>query len=242
MAAVTVTHNSNNVAGSTSTVALTGIGLAPTAAVTPASLAFGSVTTGTVSGGQTITVNNTGNAPLAVTSVTLTGVNVAMFTTTPTGCASVAAGASCTIAVTFVPSSAGAKTATVGITHNSNNAPGTLTNVSLTGTGVAPTSPTVAMPATLAFGAQRINANRTVTLTVTNQGPGALVITSVNTSGAPFTATRGNCPASLAAGRNCKLNVTFRPTVAGATSTGTVTVLSNASNSPTATTLTGTGR
>jgi hypothetical protein len=243
-ATVTFTHNSNNLLGSTSTAALTGTGIAPTAAVTPASLAFGSVNTGTVSGGQTITVNNTGNAPLAVTSVSVTGTNAAMFTATPTGtgCATVAAGASCTINVTFAPSSTGAKTATVGITHNSNNVPGSLSTVTLTGTGVAPTSPVAAMPATLAFGAQRINNNRTVTLTVTNQGPGALAITSVNTSGAPFTATLGNCPASLAAGRNCKLNVTFRPTVVGATSTGTVTVFSNASNSPTASTLTGTGR
>ncbi len=241
-AAVTVTHNSDNLAGSTSSVALTGTGLAPTAAVTPATLAFGSVTTGTVSTGQTITVSNTGNAPLTVTSIAVTGTNAANFTATPTGCATVAAGGSCIISVTFAPATAGAKTATVGITHNSNNAPGTVSNVALNGTGVAPTSPRVAMPATLAFGAQRINANKTVTLTVTNQGPGALVITSVTTSGAPFTATRGNCPASLAAGRNCKLDITYRPTVRGLTSTGTVTVISNASNSPTATTLTGTGR
>ena len=241
-AAVTATHNSNNLAGSTSTVALSGTGLAPTAAVTPATLAFGSVTTGTVSTGQTITVSNTGNAPLAVTSIAVTGTNAANFTAAPTGCASVAAGGSCIINVTFAPATAGAKTATVGITHNSNNAPGTVSNVTLNGNGVAPTSPTAAMPATLAFGAQRINANRTNTLTVTNQGPGALVITSVTTSGAPFTATRGNCPASLAAGRSCKLDITYRPTVRGLTSTGTVTVISNASNSPTSTTLTGTGR
>jgi Ca2+-binding RTX toxin-like protein len=241
-AAITVTHNSNNLAGSTSSVALSGIGLAPTAAVTPAALAFGSVTNGTVSTGQTITVSNTGNAPLAVTSVAVTGTNAANFTATPTGCASVAAGGSCTINVTFAPTTTGAKTATVGITHNGNNVAGTVSNVTLTGSGVAVTAPLLSMPVTLAFGAQKVNANKTVTLTVTNQGPGALVITSVNTSGAPFTATRGNCPATLAVGRNCKLNVTFRPTVVGLTSTGTLTVLSNASNSPTAATLTGSGR
>ena len=242
-AAITVTHNSNNVTTSTAFVALSGTGLAPTAAVTPATLAFGSVTTGTVSGGQAITVNNTGNATLEVTSVIVTGANQLMFTTTtPLGCASILAGASCTITVTFAPSSTGAKAATVTITHNSNNVLGATSTVNLTGTGVAPTSPRVAIPATLAFGAQRINANRTNTLTVTNQGPGALLITSVSTSGGVFTADRGNCPVSLAAGRNCKVNVTFRPTVAGQTSTGTLTVISNASNSPTATTLTGTGR
>ena len=164
---------------------------------------------------------------------------MASFTATPSGCASVAAGGTCTISVVFT-ATAGAKSATVVINHNSNNVPGTVTNVALTGTGVAAVAaPRVTMPATLNFGRQRINQNRTQTLTVTNQGPGALLITTVTTSGGVFTATRGNCPTSLAAGRNCKLNVTFRPLVAGQTYVGTVTVNSNASNSPTSSALTG---
>jgi hypothetical protein len=97
------------------------------------------------------------------------------------------------------------------------------------------------MPATFSFGAQRTNANRNDTVQITNQGPGALVISDVTTSGGVFTATRGNCPASLAAGRNCKLNVTFRPLLRQSY-TGTLTLTSNASNNPTVTTLTGSGR
>ena len=163
------------------------------AAISPASLAFGSVTNGTTAT-QTITVGNTGNAPLTVSSVGLTGANVASFTATPSGCASVAAGGTCTISVVFT-ATAGAKSATVLINHNSDNVPGTVTNVALTGTGVAAVAaPRVAMPATLNFGQQRINQNRTQTLTVNNQGPGALLITTVTTSGGVFTATQGDLP------------------------------------------------
>ena len=251
-ATVTVTHNSLNVAGSTSTVALSGTGTAPAApvaGVAPAALAFGSVNTGTTSAAQGITVINNGNAPLTVTSVAVTGANAAMFTATPTGCnAPIAPTATCTISVRFAPTSTGAKAATVSITHNSNNVAGTVSTVTLSGTGATgtpppppPTAPRVSMPATFSFGAQRTNANRTDKLQVTNQGPGALVITNVTTSGGAFTATRGDCPASLSAGRSCRLSITFRPTLRQSY-TGTVTVTSNASNNPTTSTLTGSGR
>ena len=246
-ATVGITSNTNNVSGSVSNVTVTGTGTAPVAGVAPNTLAFGSVNTGTTSTPQAITVSNTGNVPLVVTSIAVTGPNAALFTATPTGCATIAAGSNCTVNVAFAPTSAGAKTATVSITHNSNNVAGSVSNVTLTGTGVTvtppppPTAPRVSMPATFSFGAQRTNANRNDTVQITNQGPGALVISNVTTSGGVFTATRGNCPASLAAGRNCKLNVTFRPLLRQSY-TGTLTLTSNASNNPTVTTLTGSGR
>ena len=245
VAAVNITHNSLNAAGTVTSVSLDGIGAAPIADVAPAALAFGSVSNGTTSAPQTITVTNDGDAPLTVASIGVTGTNAALFTATPTGCnVAIAPGATCQITVQFAPTTAGLKTATVSITHNSNNVAGSVSNVPLTGTGVAtppPPGPQVTMPTTFSFGARRINADRTEKVVVTNQGPGALVITNVTTSGAPFTATRGDCPASLAAGRSCKLNVTFRPLLRQSY-TGTLTLTSNASNNPTVTTLTGSGR
>jgi Ca2+-binding RTX toxin-like protein len=234
----------SNAVGSPTSATLSGTGLAPVAAVTPATLAFGSVVINTTSAAQTITVNNTGNSALLVASVGVTGANATSFTATPTGCASVAPGASCTIAVTFRTTTTGAKSATVSINHNSNNVLGTVTSVALTGTGVtvSATAPTLAMQTTVNFGPQKINQNRTNTVNVTNSGPGALLIGTVTTSSGAFSATRGNCPASLAVGRSCKLNVTFRPTVVGQTFTGTLVVTSNAANSPTSATLTGSGK
>ena len=57
----------------------------------------------------------------------------------------------------------------------------------------------------------------------------------------PFTATMGNCPTTLAAGRSCNLSVSFTPTVVGPV-TGCLTVTSNAVGSPRTVALTGTGR
>ena len=241
-ATVTVFHNSNNLPGSTSVVTVTGTGTAPVANITPASLAFGTQAVGTTSVAQIISVQNTGNGTLNISAPTIGGVNGNQFNLT-NGCGvTVAPGASCNISVTFAPTTAGAKTGSVSITHNSNNVPGTTTTVTLGGNGGGAVLPVLTMPANVAFGAQRVNQNRTISVTVQNQGPGALLITAVNTSGGAFTATRGTCPVSLAAGRSCKLSVTFRPTIIGQNYTGTLTVISNAANNPTSATLTGTGR
>ena len=166
VATVNIIHNSLNVAGSVASVSLDGTGAAPIATVAPAALAFGSVTTGTTSAPQTITVTNDGDAPLTVASIGVTGTNAASFTATPTGCnVAIAPGATCEITVQFAPATAGPKTATVSISHNSNNVPGTVSNVSLTGTGVATPprrpGPQVTMPTTFSFGARRTNADRT---------------------------------------------------------------------------------
>ena len=84
---------------------------APIASVTPATdLAFGNQNTGTTSTAQAITVSNTGTLPLVVSGVTVTGTDAASFTATPVaGCASMAPGASCTVNVTFAPTTAGAE-------------------------------------------------------------------------------------------------------------------------------------
>ena len=169
-----------NVAGSVASVSLDGIGAAPIATVAPAALAFGSVTTGTTSAPQTITVTNDGDAPLTVASIGVSGVNAASFAATPTGCnVAIAPGATCASTSSSHSATAGPKTATVSISHNSNNASGSVSNVSLTGTGVATPpapGPQVTMPTTFSFGARRTNADRTERVQVTNQGPGALVI------------------------------------------------------------------
>jgi hypothetical protein len=131
----------------------------------------------------------------------------------------------------------------VGLTGtNANQFAGSVSTVTLTGTGTTVGSlPRLSMPTTVSFGTQRLTNTKTVSVQLNNQGPGVLQLGTVTTSGAPFTVSRGDCGATLAAGRSCKLSVTFRPTATGAI-TGTLTVNSNAVNSPTTATLTGTGR
>ncbi|HZX56974.1 MAG TPA: choice-of-anchor D domain-containing protein, partial [Ilumatobacteraceae bacterium] len=233
-AIVSIAHNA---AGSPSSVSLSGtaaVPATPVASVSPTSLAFGNQALNTTSAARTVTVTNNGGANLVISATALGGTNANQFARTTT-CATVAPGASCTINVTFRPTTAGAKTASLSITHNAAGSPST---VALTGTGV---SVATVSAGALNFGATRINTTRTSTITVTNTGTAALTISSVATSGAPFTATLGTCTGSIAAGRTCRVNVTFAPTAIQAY-TGTLTITSNANNNPTVVALSGNGR
>ena len=232
-ASVSIVHNA---AGSPLLVPLTGNGVAsaPAVSLSTSTMPFGNQATGTTSAGQVVTVTNTGSANLVVSGVTRSGTNANQFTST-TNCGTVAPGGSCTATVRFAPTSAGAKSATLNI---NNNAPGSPHTVSLTGTGVLST--TMSVPATLAFGNQARNTTRTRNLTVTNNGPGTLNVSSASTNNARFTVTLGTCVNPVPAGNTCRLNVSFRPTARN-NQTATLTINSNATNSPRTTSLTGRG-
>jgi hypothetical protein len=80
------------------------------------------------------------------------------------------------------------------------------------------------------------------TITLTNKNTSELTLTSISLSGsnpASF-AEASDCPTVLAASASCKIWMTFGPTDAAA-ATASVNVVSNATNSPTVVTLTGTG-
>jgi len=104
----------------------------PAAVVAPANLSFGSIVVGSSSGSQPITLDNSGSEALTISSVAISGPNSSDFSQTNNCGTSVAAGTSCSIAVTFSPTATGAMTASVTITDNASNSPQT---VSLTGTG-----------------------------------------------------------------------------------------------------------
>ncbi|MEI7743872.1 MAG: peroxidase family protein [Chloroflexota bacterium] len=211
---------------------------APVAKVTPPSLGFANQGTGSTSAAQAVTVTNTGTASLVVSGVSLIGSNQLDFPVTST-CGTVAPGASCTISVSFRPATAGAESATLVISHNAAGSPST---VALSGTGVVPA--VLGLVTSLDFGIQRISTSTTKQLTVTNTGTATLVFGSspITTSGGAFISpSMGSCPASLAPGKSCKISVTFRPT-AITTYTGTLTLVSNGTNSPARVTLTGSGK
>jgi sugar lactone lactonase YvrE len=119
----------------------------PQAALTPATANFGSLTAGTTSTAQTFTLTNSGNAPLAISGITLTGANASAFADTSACGATLATGASCTIAVTFTPSTAGSFSATLSVADNAAGSPQTS---SLTGMGTVPPDFTITVgPAVL---------------------------------------------------------------------------------------------
>jgi Pro-kumamolisin, activation domain/Abnormal spindle-like microcephaly-assoc'd, ASPM-SPD-2-Hydin len=124
----------DNATGSPQTVPLTGTGSASTApnvSLAPTSLMFASQTVGTASASQAITLSNTGNAALSITSISITGTNSSDFTETNTCGTSVAQSATCTITVVFQPTAAGNRTASISIADNAAGNPQT---ASLTGT------------------------------------------------------------------------------------------------------------
>src|SRR5208337_3124184 len=210
------------------------LGLAPVVNLSPTSYNFGNQPIGTTSSAAPITLTNTGNAPLNITSVTIAGTNSGDFAETNTCGATVAASASCTFSVTFTPTVVGSETATLTITDNAS--PATQT-VSLTGTG---TAPLVSLsPASLTFPAQLVGTSSSAQgVTLSNTGSAVLSITSITVSG-DFSQTN-TCGSSVAASASCTISVTFKPTTTG-TRTGAVTITDNASPATQTVSLTGTG-
>ena len=126
-ASLTVTDNA---AGSPQQVPLSGTGT--TAELTPTSLSFGKVTVGTTSSVMTATLKNVGTTAITITSITLAGLDPGDYAQT-NGCASsLAASASCTISVTFKPTTTGARSAILKVTDSAAGSPQT---VPLSGTG-----------------------------------------------------------------------------------------------------------
>jgi len=225
-----ILDNSGSV-GATQTVALSGTGAAaPTAIVSPGALSFGNQNVGIATAAQTIVVTNAGTSALTVSGVGLSGTNATDFTLA-NGCTSVAAGANCSISVTFTPGAIGARSATLTITDNSNAVTGATQAVSLAGTGVnVPTA--VVTPTVIGFGSQNLNtASNALNITVTNSGKAALTIASVALNGGNATdfADTNNCGASVAIGASCSITVTFTPSATGARST-TLTITDNSNN------------
>jgi hypothetical protein len=123
----------DNAAASPQSVPLSGTGvLTPKVTLSPISLAFGNQAHGTVSAAKTVTLTNSGNGTLHLSSIALAGTNPTEFAETTTCGATVGPGGTCTISVKFQPSTAGAKSAMVNI---ADDAVGSPQKITLSGTG-----------------------------------------------------------------------------------------------------------
>jgi hypothetical protein len=200
-------------------------------------LNFGNQNDGTTSAPLTITVTNTGNSTLTVSSVQITGTNAGDFKQTNTcTTAGVAPQSTCAIKVTFTPTISGTENATVSITDNAPNSPESTT---LTGVGEGSGPAVTLSPTSLTFATQLVgSASPPQNVTLTNTGSAVLSITSIATTG-DFAETN-NCTSTLAVNASCTISVTFTPTTIN-TRTGTVVVTDNAPASPQTVALTGTG-
>jgi len=111
----------DSAAGSPQKVSLAGVGT--TARLTPTSLYFASVPVGTTSPAQIVTLTNVGTTTLTVTGIAITGANAGDLAQTRTCGGSLAAGASCSISITFKPTASGVRNAALSVSDNASGSP-----------------------------------------------------------------------------------------------------------------------
>ena len=124
----------DNASGSPQKVSLSGKGT--TVGLSTNALFFPSTTVGVTATTQKVTLTNHGTSALSLSGtglgIGITGTNAGAFSQTSTCGASVVAGGSCMITVTFKPTASGTLTAVVNIADNAYGSPQT---ISLNGTG-----------------------------------------------------------------------------------------------------------
>jgi cardiolipin synthase len=240
----------DNTSSPSLTLILTGTGATatvPQATLSGTGLTFNGTSTGSTSAAQTLTLSNGGNGTLTIPSIAPSGINAGVFTESDNCAGSVAAGASCTISITFSPTAASTTyTATLVVTDNAGNIAASTQIASLTGISAAPAVPVptatlsgtaIAFPTTLVT-----STSAPLSVTLTNNGNATLTITGIalgGTNPSDFTRTT-TCGTTLAATASCTITATFTP--AAATSyTATITLTSSAASSPQTITLSGAG-
>ena len=227
-----ITSNASN---SALNVPLSGTGLTPgqlTAA--PASLSFGSIATSS-NASLTETLSNSGGSALTISQIISAGTGFAFSGITPPLTLNPAQ--SVTFPVSFAPQSVGSATGSLTITSNASN-PAVSVALTGTGTGTVPGQLAVA-PSSINFGSITMGTtqNQTSTLSATS---GPVIVSSLGVSGSQFLVSGIAFPVTIPAGSSVPFQVAFTPTVAG-TSTANITLTSNASNSPSVESLTGSG-
>jgi uncharacterized repeat protein (TIGR03803 family) len=201
----------------------------------PPTVNFGNQTLGIASNPTNVTLTNSGNQPLTISSLQITG--GPEFSQQNNCPATLAQNANCAISITFTPAATGAQNATITVSDNASGSPQT---VSLTGTGVLPS--VNFSPASANFGNQTAGTNGLTIITLTNTGIGVLTVSSIGITGpnsGEFSQTN-NCPTTLQPANSCGINVTFAPNVLGSAS-ASLNITDNAPGSPQGVPLTGTG-
>jgi len=173
--------------------------------LSPANVDFGIVSLGQ-SGSRTVTVSNTGDAPTGLGTASASG----DFRVTSTTCgANIAAGDTCSIAVTFVPSVDGSRSGTMTLADDAASHV-----VTLTGSGRGSASVTFTS-ALLSFGDTALTRTSSAqTVSFTNNGTAAATLAATTISG-DFRITSNTCSSSLGIGASCSIGVVFAPSTAG---------------------------
>jgi hypothetical protein len=216
---------------------------AGSAALDPTSRDFGTTKVG---GSKAFTFSlENGATALSVSGATITGADLGQFSVDASDCTagSVPANGACDIVVTFSPTSVGAKSATLEVSHD---APGSPATAALSGTGAQPDGSL--SPTSSAFGDVVVgDQSAAATFTVSNTGPVALAVSGVTLGGTnpgQFAITQDLCTGTVPASGSCTIKVAFAPTNASpAAKSATLNVATDDPDAPTlSATLTGTAK
>ncbi len=198
----------------------------------PSSLSFGSVQ---AAQGQTLSaaLTNSGNSNVTVSQASVSGAGFSLNgLNLPV---TLAAGQSVPYSVTFKPQSTNAVSGAVSFTSDAVNSMLSVPLVAnATAVGVLSTS-----DSSLNFGGVQINATGTQPETLTNSGAAKVTISQANVAGKAFSVTGLNLPLTLNPGQSFTFGAAFNPT-SGGNFTGSISIISDASDSNVTITLAGT--
>ena len=185
-------------------VALTGTGTASAVSLSPASLSFAGQLVGTSSVSQTVTLSNTGDGPLTISSITASGDFARQIPVDPipSECAvTVAPGTGCAIDVVFKPQAGGSRTGSLSIADDAANSP---QSVALSGAGQD-----FAVSATTTSATVTAGQTASYPLSLASQG-GFSGAVSLTCTGAPTAATCSPTPTSSTVAASGATPVTVR--------------------------------
>ena len=229
-----VTVSSDDSDTPTETVALDGTATTQTIGkliATPAAINFNNVKQGSTASAVT-TLKNVGTSNVTLSQINLNGSG---FSTS--GIATpvlVVPGESLTLTVKYSPGSNRTSSGSISLV----SAQGGVTSVSVSGT-MAQSSLNLS-PASINFGNAVTGVANSQTVQIGNPGTVPVTITAANISGAGFSTSGLILPLTLSAGKTATFNLQFGPKSAGASS-GSLTLASDASNSPSVVALSGAG-
>jgi|GEM_PF-4057485 len=201
---ITATDPQNSSCPLTRTIAVTGAGISLNLSLSPSSLNFGSVSTGTTSAPQSVTLTN--GSTLAFTG-TVSSSN-GLFAVSPASF-SVNAGGTQSFNATFAPTSVGPQSGTVTFTLTSTGSASPVTatlTLAVSGQGQLPVSITVT-PSTIDFGNVAVGSSATASVAVSNSGGVQASVTGSATGPFSLSATAFN----LAPNANQSVTITFAP-------------------------------
>jgi hypothetical protein len=205
-----------------------------TLAATPSSVSFGNVVVGSNTT-QTIRLQNIGTSEVKISAITPSVSSIAISgVTTPIN---LAPGTSATLTAAYKPTAAGSVTGKITVTSNAVGSP---TIVDLSATAAAAAVQLTPSASSLSFGSVTVGSSGTSQLTVKSTGNTNATISKVTVSGTGFVLGSSAASVILDPSQTESYTVNFDPKAAGAIS-GTLTITSNAANSPLNIALSGTG-